>query len=114
MSINQKPWLNENLETDISIDKIQESINTNLATLSEIDPGNKNLSTLNKATEFFKDNSEALKIIDSGLQQISNQVDKIWADWISRIRWITWKLASFIEESENKDDSADDLLNDIV
>lgn len=59
---------------------IYSDIKQELDTLLEIAPQNENLLNVVKATEYFKENKEALLVIRNGLRNINSEVLKVKKD----------------------------------
>lgn len=73
---------------DNSTKIIYTEIKHELDILFKIAPNNKSLITINKATKHFKNDEEALWIINIWLKNINNSVTKInktWKNWLTSI-----------------------------
>lgn len=114
MAINNKPRQIEWWETILNID-LNHDIKTKLATLNEITSTSNKLKTLTNATKYFKNNPEAQKIINTWLQEIINQIEKIKTGWEESIHRINLALANHMEKSEREDwISPEQILNNIT
>ena len=104
MSFEQK-WYNEQIEqTKPSINEIKKNISEKLIKLWKIAQNNEQLNLIKEKILLFKNNNEALAVINNWLNKINNSVEDIANNWKQKIRNINKRMIASLEEFERQEE----------
>lgn len=110
---NYEPSIDEGKDSlNLSIEDLHSEIDESLSKLWKIDTDNEQLNKIKEKITSFKDNKEALWIINDGLKQIGSDVEDIARQWKEEIKQINKNMIAKLEQYEREEDLKN--LEDII